>query len=289
MTTSLKPITQPPPKMITFSLLLLGGALLATASPAPQTSDPYPDCALVDCISGLTCTIINNVAACVAPGTRQGPQCGYNPQNRCPAGETCCNPSCGICTPPGKGCIKLLCQRPPKPVDPVPPLGTRCGPNVCASDQYCCNESCGYCREPGKACTEEFCLAPKPQPIQEGPKCGPAICAADEYCCNSSCGYCRKPGKGCTRELCVDVPVPPKDGPKCGPTVCAADETCCNESCGYCTEPGSGKGCTKEYCLSGPKCGTNRCAYGEECCNDSCGYCVKPGQGCTEEYCFTVS
>jgi hypothetical protein len=28
----------------------------------------------------------------------------------CPAGETCCNASCGICTPPGWACIQIACE-----------------------------------------------------------------------------------------------------------------------------------------------------------------------------------
>ena len=247
-------------------LLLLGGALFAAASPAPpSTPDPAPDCALVDCASGLECVIVNNTAACVPP--RRGPQCG---PNRCPLGETCCNPSCGICTPPGKGCIKLFCQSAEEEEpsqEPSLPLGTKCGPNVCASDEQCCNESCGYCRKPGKACTKEFCL----NPSKQGPKCGPTQCAAGETCCNDSCGYCTKPGQACTMELCAS-------GPRCGPNQCAYGEVCCNESCGYCRSPG--QGCTKERCLTGEKCGDKTCADGEKCCDPFCGTCVREGWGC---------
>ncbi|KAM7185499.1 hypothetical protein V8F33_012386 [Rhypophila sp. PSN 637] len=209
----------------TLSFLLAGAALLATASPAPNPStSPFTDCALIDCGSGLECAITNNVAACVTSGSRQGPQCGYNLQNRCPAGETCCNPSCGICTKPGMGCIKLL------------------------SDEYCCNDSCGYCRKANEPCTLELCATPKPPPIvppkppQLGPKCGPNVCAAGETCCNESCGYCAKPGgKGCTKELC-------HLGPSCGRGTmrCAYGEECCNDSCGICTKPGMG--CIMKFC-----------------------------------------
>ena len=253
-------------------LLLLGGALLAAASPAPTANpDPAPDCALIDCASGLKCVMVNNTAACIPP--RQGPQCG---PNRCALGETCCNPSCGMCTPPGKGCIKLFRQsveeqEPSK--EPNLQLGTKCGPNVCASDEHCCNESCGYCRKPGTACTEEFCI----NPPQQGPKCGPTQCAAGEACCNESCGYCTKPGQKCTKEFCAG-------GPTCGPKQCAFGEFCCNDSCGYCKKPG--QTCTMELCVNGPRCGPNQCAYGEVCCNESCGYCRTPGQGCTKERCL---
>lgn len=161
---------------------------LQTRAEAPQ---PEPDCALVDCADGRECVIINKTAACIPirrpPDTpRPGPQCGTK---RCPRGQECCNPSCGICTAPGKGCIKLLCRPEPESEGP------RCGPNVCARGEYCCNESCGYCRKPGQACTEEFCM--------RGPKCGPTQCVVGEVCCNDSCGYCRKPEEPCTVEYCL--------------------------------------------------------------------------------------
>ncbi|KAK0640614.1 hypothetical protein B0T16DRAFT_334381 [Cercophora newfieldiana] len=129
-----------------------------------ETSKLKPDCALVDCLSGHRCIITNNTAVCI-PDSPTQEKCGHN---ICPAGESCCNPSCGICTPPGKGCIKLLCRGPePKPTRsrtvglpaPTGVVGTKCGPNVCAAGEVCCNESCGYCRKPGEPCTEEYCKA----------------------------------------------------------------------------------------------------------------------------------
>ncbi|KAK4213209.1 hypothetical protein QBC37DRAFT_286467 [Rhypophila decipiens] len=178
---------------ISLSVLLLSGVHLIAASPALSTSPVRADCALVDCASGLECVVIKNAASCVKPGTL-GPQCGSNPNSRCPLGETCCNPSCGICTPPGKGCIKLLCQ------EPKPPQGPKCGPTQCAVGETCCNESCGYCAKPGgKGCTKEYCLS--------GPKCGSTRCAFDETCCKHSCGYCTKPGEACTEEFCMSPSV----------------------------------------------------------------------------------
>ncbi len=38
--------------------------------------------------------------------TAGGEPCG---PKTCPAGEVCCNPSCGICTPPGGFCTQNLC------------------------------------------------------------------------------------------------------------------------------------------------------------------------------------
>jgi hypothetical protein len=28
----------------------------------------------------------------------------------CPPGQTCCNASCGICTPEGVGCVQIACE-----------------------------------------------------------------------------------------------------------------------------------------------------------------------------------
>ncbi len=37
-------------------------------------------------------------------------------KNLCPAGHTCCNASCGICTPPGGRCIQMFCADGQMPV-----------------------------------------------------------------------------------------------------------------------------------------------------------------------------
>lgn len=40
-------------------------------------------------------------------GTGGGAACG---RTVCPAGQVCCNASCGICTPPGGACIQMACS-----------------------------------------------------------------------------------------------------------------------------------------------------------------------------------
>jgi|GEM_PF-6631581 len=55
----------------------------------------------------------------------------------CPVQEKCCNQSCGICTPPGGGCIQLFCT---------------CGLTNCAPGQICCNDILGICTYPGEFC-----------------------------------------------------------------------------------------------------------------------------------------
>jgi hypothetical protein len=47
------------------------------------------------------------VCACVPENPAPGPTCG---QNTCPAGQTCCNASCGICAPMGGVCIQIACE-----------------------------------------------------------------------------------------------------------------------------------------------------------------------------------
>jgi hypothetical protein len=77
-------------------------------------------------------------------GTTTPTQCG---STQCKPGLECCNPSCGICVEPGKGCTKQLC----------PPEGELCGKIVCQAGLVCCNASCGVCTPPGMACTQHVC------------------------------------------------------------------------------------------------------------------------------------
>lgn len=66
--------------------------------------------ATVLCAQGTEWNADPNVCACVPPGGGSGgtlgEKCGMN---TCPADQTCCNASCGICAPPGGGCIQIAC------------------------------------------------------------------------------------------------------------------------------------------------------------------------------------
>jgi hypothetical protein len=64
----------------------------------------------------------------------------------------CCNPSCGICTPPGAECSKEFCEN-----GIYFPWAAPCGLNTCNTGQVCCNPSCGICAAPGEACSLEPC------------------------------------------------------------------------------------------------------------------------------------
>jgi hypothetical protein len=70
-----------------------------------------PDCAgmcvcdaLAKCIEGQRFDNSPEVCNCVPEN--QGVSCG---RKTCPAGQVCCNASCGICTPPGGVCIQIEC------------------------------------------------------------------------------------------------------------------------------------------------------------------------------------
>jgi hypothetical protein len=83
-----------------------------------------------------------------------GVTCG---QNRCAAGEFCCNESCGICAPQGGFCTQQICTEPAAP-DPV-----RCKSDV-------------DCRLVAHMCTGCDCLAlaredPDPVCPGEGVQC----------------------------------------------------------------------------------------------------------------------
>jgi hypothetical protein len=59
---------------------------------------------IADCSNGTTWDPSPSVCACVPS---QGAKCG---STTCPSGQVCCNASCGICTPPGNGCIQIACD-----------------------------------------------------------------------------------------------------------------------------------------------------------------------------------
>ena len=91
------------------------------AAPPPE-GDSKMSCANVRCMAGTHCEMVqvqcirapcNPVPEC-KPDANAEPaaqpamnkQCG---KNTCSGNQTCCNASCGICTPPGGSCIQMLC------------------------------------------------------------------------------------------------------------------------------------------------------------------------------------
>jgi hypothetical protein len=87
-------------------------------APPTAVDESKTTCANVRCMAGTHCEMVqvqcvrapcNPVPECkpdAASSGAGGVACG---QNVCGAGQTCCNASCGICTDPGKGCIKMMC------------------------------------------------------------------------------------------------------------------------------------------------------------------------------------
>jgi len=67
--------------------------------------EPANPCAAVLCEVGTRCVPISDEDAVCVP-LEPGP-CG---DATCPAGQVCCNASCGICTPPGGACIQIACE-----------------------------------------------------------------------------------------------------------------------------------------------------------------------------------
>ena len=60
------------------------------------------------CIQGTQWNSDPHVCACApnAGSGMTGEACG---KNVCPADQTCCNASCGICAPKGGACIQIAC------------------------------------------------------------------------------------------------------------------------------------------------------------------------------------
>ena len=126
------------------------------------------------------------------PRKSPGPRVPCGPVG-CPADQVCCNPSCGVCTPPGGACTKVFCGAPSSPVS------SPCGINTCNIGDVCCNPSCGICTPPGGDCSKAPCengnLLPvggalRPQHVQHAVKCAATRAA----------GVCAAPGEACSLE-----------------------------------------------------------------------------------------
>ncbi|KAK3309335.1 uncharacterized protein B0T15DRAFT_754 [Chaetomium strumarium] len=184
---------------------------MAAASPRGDTE--ITPCATFKCTRDTVCKVVDGqYAQCVPIIITAGVPCGNN--TVCEAGESCCNPSCGLCVKPGMACTAHIC--PPGPSIPVTPPDddnnnnnnnnngttttppTQCGSTQCKPGLECCNPSCGICVEPGKGCTKQLC------PPKKGEPCGKTVCQAGLICCNASCGVCTAPGMACTQHACED-------------------------------------------------------------------------------------
>ena len=109
------------------------------------------DVELSFCMQGTTLEVIH--IGWLEEPLSKGEKCG---DTRCPAGQFCCNESCGICADsPDTVCPTLV------PCDPLPKGGKKCGDNICPSTHFCCNESCGICTLRGGGCIEIACSPPE--------------------------------------------------------------------------------------------------------------------------------
>jgi len=166
--------------------------------------------------------------------------------NRCVAGEYCCNASCGFCAPEGETCIEIAC--PPEPVF--------CNGVECSDDTATCCPGCNpgesFCSGPGGTCPAIDC--PPPGTCPDGTECGDAsLCCPGchgEYFCSPS------PTAGCP-----DIACPPL----CGDDECDGDSLCCEGCPGdepFCAPPG-------EMCpaITCPGTCDGLCEAGQTCCS----------------------
>jgi hypothetical protein len=113
----------------------------------------------------------------------------------CPPGQSCCNASCGICTPPGVVCSQRNCSQFNVAVS------VQCGMTTCNVGEECCNWSCGTCVPQGGACDKKTCDKGGLQ-FPTTILCGMNTCNTGYECCNPSCGTCVRPGESCSQEPC---------------------------------------------------------------------------------------
>lgn len=151
-----------------------------------------------------------------------GPACGTA---TCASGQVCCNPSCGICTPPGGACTQQFCEPP---------------------DAQC--KSDADCRASAFMCTGCDCLAlgpSDPEPVCQGPgvQCFADPCLNKKAACEtgrcviasaSACGAGQV-----QRKVCL----------ACGPAGGCAKESGCAQTCTQNTDCASSHtGCMDGVC-----------------------------------------
>lgn len=133
----------------------------------------------------------------------------------CPTGEVCCNASCGICAPPGAGCIAIACEDAGAPPDAGPAVcGTIAG-LVCGPDQYC-----EYGGDPtcGGDDGDGTCL-PRPSGC---PDIYMPVCGCDRLTYSNACDA-HAAGVGVSFPGPCEMPPPPAD---CRTTGCPTDSSC---------------------------------------------------------------
>src|SRR2546423_832122 len=107
----------------------------------------------------------------------------------CAAGTVCCNASCGICTPPGNGCIQIACV--PDVTDPCATVrckaGTHCDAGACVADptKVFCGGFAGIQCPDGSACVDD--PSDGCDPNAGGADCGGmCVCVQNALCIQGS-------------------------------------------------------------------------------------------------------
>lgn len=156
---------------------------------------------------------VGSDATLVVPDSGGPVLCG---DHACPAGEVCCNASCGICAPPGAGCLAIECVDAGSAADAGSPVicGTIAG-LVCGPGEYCeyggdptCggDDSGGYCYPRPTGCPDIY----RP------------VCGCDRVTYSNECDA-HAAGVGVAYPSPCETPVPPPD---CRTTGCSAGYSC---------------------------------------------------------------
>jgi hypothetical protein len=184
----------------------------------------------------------------------------------CPAGQVCCNASCGICAPPDGACTQQVCPPPPPSGGPCATdsdcrtFSDYCTGCDCRSLSIC--ESDPVCPGPGVACFVDPCVGQ--QAFCSAGQC--ALRPAPPLCPDGACG----PELGLPNFLCPD-----------GKTVAGPSGRCLQNAdgtCGWeiisCPDPG--------ICGGASPCGAGLewCALNGRCTNPACLACCQFGTAC---------
>lgn len=201
----------------------------------------------------------------------------------CFGGDTCLDPSRGVCCPPNTApCHNRSCCQPSDtcmadgsccpqsqivcgntccpPGDASNPM--RCKNGICCPEKQ--NECFGVCCDLGGVCVNNTCCNP-PNHI-----CGGGCCPPLNACCNNVC--C--PG---AEDKCINVACCPKER-VCGSACCAAGQVC-DQPTGSCKTMTCNSGtvtCIPTY-ANGSSASPICCAPGIKCCP---GKCCGPGEMC---------
>lgn len=220
-----------------------GGAIacaLACAGGCAGATIFYLVC-LIPCELGCVVAQVGCMVACHACGGPCCPVCCGNVAC-CDRGETCLNPSTGVCCSEGLvPCANHSCCQPTDTC--IPSDGTCCPAGQVVCSNVCC--------KPGELCKEGICC-PKDQII-----CANVCCGPKEKCVSGKC---------CPTELA------------CGNVCCDELTRCVNPGTGLCCSFAS-ETCGTRCCPPGERCIQGQCCPSNQLCG---GTCCPPGFPCQD-------